>query len=203
MRKLLVCSVVTLALVARTGATTSYTTAFPLTEIPISEGGNWTNGLAAGFDWSNVRTTPGLAFGTQSGVDGFNDSIGVLKGTWAPDQAGTATVYAVNQTAGDVFEEAEILLRFAITPHIARGYEINFSMRNDASYTQIVRWNGPYADYTLLDARVIPVLHTGDRVAASIVGNTITSYVNGVEIFHVSDTDFNAIAAGSPGLGFY
>jgi hypothetical protein len=201
MRRLFVCSVVALALVARTGAATSYTTTFPLTENPISEGGNWTNGLADGFDWSNVRTTSGLAFGTQSGAGGFNDSIGVLKGTWAPDQAATATVFTVNQTAGDVFEEAEILLRFAITPHTARGYEINFSMRSDASYTQIVRWNGPYADYTLLDARVIPVLHTGDRVAASIVGNTLTTYVNGVEIFHVSDgTPF---ADGNPGIGFY
>ena len=201
MRKLFVCSVIALALVARTGATTSYTTSFPLTEDPISEGNNWTNGAADGFDWSNVRTASGLAFGTQSGVSGFDDSLAVLKGAWGPDQAATATVFTVNQLAGDVFEEAEILLRFKITPHVARGYEINFSMRSDASYSQIVRWNGPYADYTLLDARVIPVLHTGDRVAASIVGNTITAFVNGVEIFHTSDS--TPFTDGNPGIGFY
>src|SRR5438046_7973905 len=32
----------------------SYTTNFPLTENPISEGGNWINGLTNGIDWSDV-----------------------------------------------------------------------------------------------------------------------------------------------------
>jgi len=202
MRKVLVVGAVALALVARTGATASYTTAFPLTENPLSEGGVWATGHAAGIDWSDVRTTPGLAFGTQSGLQNYNDSIAVLQGTWGPDQAATATVYTVNQTAGNVYEEAEILLRFQISPHTARGYEINFSMRNDGSqYTQIVRWNGSIGDFTLLDARVLPfVLKTGDRVAASAVGNTITTYVNDAEIFHVTDSAF---ADGNPGLGFY
>ena len=202
MRKWLACCVVAVVLVARAGASTSYTTTFPFIENPISEGSVWTNGHTIGLDWSDVRTTPGLAFGTQSGADGFNDSVAVLKGAWSPDQAATATVYTVNQTAGNVFEEAELLLRFAITPHIARGYEINFSMRNDGSqYSQIVRWNGAIGDFTLLDGRIIPlVLQTGDRVAASIVGNTITTYVNDVEIFHVTDSTFTD---GSPGLGFF
>jgi hypothetical protein len=37
-------------------------------------------------------------------------------------------------------------------------------------------------------------------VAASIAGDTITTYVNDAEIFHVSDSTFTD---GSPGLGFY
>lgn len=200
MRKWLACCAVALVLVARTGATASYTTTFPLTESPISEGANWTNGLSAGFDWSNVSTTPGLAFGTQTGVDGFNDSLAVLRGTWGPDQAATGTVYTVNQVAGDVFEEVEILLRFQITPHSARGYEINFSMRSDGAYTQIIRWDGPLGVYALLDSRAVPALQTGDQVAASIVGNTITTSINGAEIFHVTD---NTFTDGNPGLGFY
>src|SRR5215813_11451279 len=46
------------------GINGSYSTTFPLTENPISEGGSWTNGGATGLDWANVQTTPGLSFGT-------------------------------------------------------------------------------------------------------------------------------------------
>jgi hypothetical protein len=37
-----------------------YTTNFPLTENPISEGGRWINGGAVGLDWTNVSTKAGL-----------------------------------------------------------------------------------------------------------------------------------------------
>src|SRR5262249_45748237 len=46
------------------GINGSYSTTFPLTENPISEGGSWTNGGATGLGWANVQTTPGLSFGT-------------------------------------------------------------------------------------------------------------------------------------------
>ena len=39
------------------GINGSYSTTFPLTENPISEGGSWTNG-ATGLGWANVQTTP-------------------------------------------------------------------------------------------------------------------------------------------------
>jgi hypothetical protein len=48
------------------GINGSYSTTFPLTENPISEGGSWTNGGATGLGWANVQTTPGLSFGTGS-----------------------------------------------------------------------------------------------------------------------------------------
>ena len=55
---------------------------------------------------------------------------------------------------GNVFEEVEILLRFSIGSHVARGYEINFrSMNSSESYTQIVRWNGALGSFTELDGR--------------------------------------------------
>jgi hypothetical protein len=45
----------------------TYTTTFPLTENPISEGGNWINGKAVGLDWANLATTNGMAIGLESG----------------------------------------------------------------------------------------------------------------------------------------
>ena len=64
-------------------ATHTYTTNFPLTENPISEGGKWINGKKDGVDWTDVRTTPGLAFGTEIGgnrpeLEKYDDATALL-----------------------------------------------------------------------------------------------------------------------------
>jgi hypothetical protein len=205
--KALICVVAVIALAVActstaSGATGSpYSTTFPLTQNPISEGGNWINGLAVGLDWADVATTPGLAFGTQSGAANYNDSTAVLAGTWGPNQTAQATVHTVNQQSGSIYEEVELRLRTTITAHSLTGYEFNFSCRSDGSqYVQIVRWNGALGDFTLLDARTGPGLHNGDVVKATISGSTLTTYINNVAIFSVTDSTFTN---GSPGIGFY
>jgi hypothetical protein len=47
-------------------AAQTYTTRFEGEEHPLSEGGKWQN---AGRDWTSVRTSHGLAFGTQTGTN--------------------------------------------------------------------------------------------------------------------------------------
>ena len=74
-----------------------YTTLFALLENPITEGGNWINGRAAGIDWNNVETVSGVALGTQDartkkGSSAYDDSVALLAGTWNSDQAIEATV---------------------------------------------------------------------------------------------------------------
>jgi chitodextrinase len=184
------------------GSTISYTTAFPLTENPIAEGGRWINGGTVGLDWTNVSTTPGLAIGLESGFNGYDDPTAILTGTWGPDQTAEATVFTTHQNAS-IFEEVELRLRTTIAPHRITGYEILFSARSGASaYTQIVRWNGALGNWTELDGRGGQQygIKTGDVVKATIVGNVITSYINGVEVLQVTDSTYTS---GSPGIGFY
>ena len=179
-----------------------YTTAFMLSENPISEGGNWTNGKADGVDWANVATTSGLAFGTQGGNDGFDDSTALLTGNWGPNQTVTATVHSVNQNAGAI-EEVEIRLRSLLSPHSNTGYEILFrALKSDESYVQIVRWNGPLGDFTYLNTigGIGAGINDGDVVRASIVGNVITVYINGVQILTAIDDTYST---GKPGMGFF
>src|SRR5664279_834065 len=71
----------------------TYSTNLPLAENPVSESGNWINGKANGLDWSDVKTAGGLAFGTESGSGGYDDSTAILTGTWGPDQTAQATVH--------------------------------------------------------------------------------------------------------------
>src|ERR1700675_1494441 len=126
-----------------------YSTSFPLTENPVSLGGNWINGGSTGLDWGNSRTTPGLAFGTVvSGAPPYNDSTAVLAGTWASNQMAQATVYTVNQTHA-IYEEVELRLRSTITAHSITGYEFDYRCTADGSqYVVIVRWNGPLHVFT-------------------------------------------------------
>ena len=182
----------------------TYTTNFPSTENPISEGGWWIGGKSVGLAWSDFRSVPGLAFGTQLGTSQgvYDDSIALLTGTWGPDQTVQATVKTINQNDG-IFEELEIRLRSTVIANRSTGYECNFSARSSANaYVQIVRWNGPFGNFTLLDGRggSSMALHNGDTIACTINGSTITAYINGVQKLQVVDSTFTS---GNPGIGAY
>lgn len=179
----------------------NYTTSFPGVANPISEGGNWINGHADGLDWADVRTTAGLAFGTESGSGAFDDSTAVLAGTWGPEQTTQATVHTVNQQTNSISEEVELRLRTTITPHSITGYEINFRCTSDGSqYVQIVRWNGPLGSFDIVDTTTGPGIHDGDVIKATISGSLITAYINGAQVLQGSDATYTN---GSPGIGFF
>ncbi len=176
----------------------SYTTNFPLTENPISEGGKWINGKVTGLDWANVRTTPGFAFGTQTDTVDYDDSTAILAGTWGANQMAQAQIHVVSQDS-NIFEEVEIRLRTSISAHSITGYEINCSVVPSNPYNQIVRWNGPLGSFTQLNGGSTGCAD-GDVLEATIVGNTITSYKNGVQLLQWTESTFSS---GSPGMGFY
>jgi hypothetical protein len=191
---------------AAIGAPRTYTTNFPLTENPISENANWDNGKAVGLDWADVATVPGHAFGLEfglgSGSKAYDDAAALLSGNWGPNQTAQATVYSLNQN-DSIYEEVELRLRSSLSPHIATGYEILFrcSKTKDA-YAEIVRWNGPLGSFTYLDRHKGAQygVATGDVVKATIVGNVITAYINGVQVAQATDSTY---PTGHPGMGFF
>jgi hypothetical protein len=189
------CTALTAASPARA---VTYSTNFPMSESPLSEGGHWLNGFTTGLDWGDLSTTPGRVLG-HAGPARFADATALLTGTWGPDQWARATVVA-GATHDD--PEVELRLRSTLSAHRATGYEISERVANDGSgYLIIVRWNGPLADFTYLtrlDGKRYSVT-TGDVVQASIVGHTITAYKNGVELAQVTDDTFKT---GNPGFGF-
>ena len=180
----------------------SYSTKFPLTENPISEGGKWVNGEVVGLDWANVSTTPGRAVGQQTGPD-FSDATAVLQTLhWAPDQKATAQVSTTGTPLDNCFQEVELRLRTVIAAHSITGYEINYKFSTNATgYMQIVRWNGNFGDFTILQSfnGTQFGVTNGDTVTATVVGNVITAYKNGVQQGQATDSTFSN---GSPGIGF-
>jgi hypothetical protein len=105
-----------------------YTTTFPLTENPISENGVWINAGVVG-QATDVRTTTNKAFGTETGNNGFDDSVAILRGTFGSDQMAQGSVFTTNNNAGDWAAEVEVQLRFNLSPLTATGYEFNYSVK--------------------------------------------------------------------------
>ena len=202
----------------------SYQTRFMQDENPISEGGIWLNGRKNGIDWIDIIARNGIAYGevTRMGVaerrveqgnlastaeggsvhiGDYDDPTALLAGPWGRNQHAIATVFSRNQTER-YFQEVEIRLRSLMRPGWCTGYEVFWRcLKTDAGYAEIARWNGKVGEFTSLKKLIGPQLgvQDGDVVEATVVGNVLKGYINGVEVISAVDDAFDA---GGPGIGF-
>jgi hypothetical protein len=188
------------------GRNHSYSTTFPLTENPLSENGRWLDGKVVGVVWSSVATVHGFAYGTEPGGgrgdESYDDSAALLTGAWSADQTVEAQVHTVNPS-DHAFEEVELRLRSSLAPRFATGYEVLFRCsKTSKAYASIARWDGPIGKFTYLSQKFGSQygVGEGDLVEATIVGNVITAYINGVPVMSAIDSTFSS---GSPGIGFW
>jgi hypothetical protein len=178
----------------------SYSTRFQLDEDPISEAGKWLNGGKDGIDWYDVVTRNGIAHGTVS-KGAYTDPTALLAGTWEKNQKVKARVFSRNPTE-KYYQEVEIRLRSRLSPHRCTGYEVFWRcLKTPNAYVEIVRWNGKVGDWTSLKKLSGPQygVKDGDLVEATITGNVIKGFINGVEVISVTDDTYTE---GSPGMGF-
>jgi hypothetical protein len=93
-------------------------------------------------------------------------------------------------------------LGVGLSAHSITGYEVTFRCTSDGSqYVAIVRWNGALGDFTYI-ANLTPGgpgIHNGDTVKATVIGNTITAYINSTQVLQGTDATYTS---GSPGIGF-
>lgn len=172
-----------------------YTTSFPATENPMSQGGVWVQGATTGLDWGNIQTTPGKAF-QVSQPSTYGDPSAVLTGTWGANQTAQGNVYV---TASQSQSEVEMRLNTTITAHSITGYEFNCSIGNTGiNYSGIVRWNGALGDFTNLGSTSSTGCVNGDLLTFTNVGGVLTAKVNGTIISQVTDHTYTN---GSPGIG--
>jgi len=152
------------------GPVSSYTTNFPATENPISEGGKWVRGATEGLDWHDPRTTTNLAFGTQPlGVSGTtDDSIAHLNLNFGNNQSSQVTFSNPGFTGE---HEIEMLLRFNISAHTATGYEISVVDTNELF---VVVWNGGIGNFTILQGPISAgvIITDGTVWKSSITGRS-------------------------------
>lgn len=181
----------------------TFTTAFPATENPISQGGIWLNGLTDGLDWNDIQTVAGhaysAAFDTASG--GVSDGICNLKRSFLActrKQFSAGTVFRAVGYNPNVAHEIAVYVNMTIDPagHSVTGYEF---YRGSGGTTALIRWEGPWNTFTAIGTNTIPAPADGDvqRIENDGAGN-LTCYVNGVPYITVLDTTWTG---GNPGIG--
>jgi hypothetical protein len=185
-----------------------YTTTFPLTENPISEGGIWTLGGTTGRDWQDMRSSGGIAYGVGPSDQTYNDNLAFLQGHFSSNR---------HFAEGTVHKEAysppsthEILLHVGGTvgPNSLPSYEM---LWNYGGSTQFVRYDGPsgqfqFSGFTTLVGGAFSVSH-GDVVRAEFDSTSgspvINMYRNNVLMWSVTDTTAGKIMNGNPGIGAF
>lgn len=184
-----------------------FTTNFPLTENPISEGGVWVRGRSEGIDWTDPRTNGTICFGTQTPHTNppDDDSIAHLTG-FGPDHFAQGTVHTTG-VGGTM--EFELLVRATIVPHSAILYEFDFL--NDGRVF-LARWNGALNNFTVLNGNS-PIatlsIHDGDVMKATASGNILTLHQGGVLkatydlLANFVGDGSSIISTGNPGMGYW
>lgn len=172
----------------------NYSTTFPATENPVSEGGVWLNGLADGLLWLDIQTIGGIAYSTRNDTHGdYRDPTAVLTGTWGGQQVVTAVAYIRTKFLA---QEIELRLNSTMSANTCTGYEILFDTQNNN--VMVIRWDTPFGTFAGLTAGVSlggPII-TGSVLGAAREGNDIVAYFNGVEIVRATDTTYMLDAPG-------
>jgi len=185
------------------GASGTYMTNFPLTENPISESGVWVRGGVEGLDWNNPKTAAGHATASVA-ASRYNDCIAhPNRPSFHADQYAQGTVYLANGYTGNGGKHAvELLLRFSISAHDARGYEVLWDTSGGIA---VVRWNGPPGNFTSLWTGPAPKPVDGDVLRAEIAGRVISVYRNGSRLATIDVTSQGGTvwSSGQPGIGFW
>lgn len=185
-------------------AVSSYATAFPLTETPISENGSW---VSNGTNRTRVRTSGAKAFGTQSGSGGFDDSYARLSGIWPANTEIVATVSKGSSFAS--LQEVELLFRFSDSPGsgLVTGYEMNLAF--NGAYWNCYAWQGGITgpDFRQITGNgVSGGVHDGDLIRGRVQGTTLSADINYNDgagwhnVFTATDSQYSS---GTPGMGFY
>jgi hypothetical protein len=179
-------------------ATCSYSTNFPVSESPISEGGRWTNTVSRAFT-APVSTTGGHAIGLNSSA--YNDSIAMLTGQFGPDQTITATAYR-GGTSGPT--EIELHLRMRMVPGSPdQVYTYEVAVAPSLGAVVLYKWAGARGAVTYLKDAYLDGVRDGDVFMASAVGppeNTVIKvWKNGT--LRLTYTDYSGLASGNPGIG--
>lgn len=180
----------------------TYSTSFPLTENPISEGGKWLTGLTDGLAWTDIQTTPAKCFASafDAAPGGVQDGLANLKRSFlacASNQYSQGVIFRAGSYT-PASHECEVLSNFTIGPNSATGYEAYFGIGNTHA---LVRWNGAFGDFTALASGNVNLPTEpadGDVIRIWRNGNTVFCSQNGIIISSAVDTTF---MGGNPGLG--
>jgi hypothetical protein len=182
-------------------APTSITETFGTVENPLSNGGQWQHQTTY---WANMAVgsfslpaTTHVCYGLQTGANIYGDAYSYLSPlVWPPSHTDYTVAATINRNPvlgpGGTTDEYECVLRVTDSAAPAgtgttKLYECNYQI--DGAYAQFVAWDGGPGIFTILypGPGTQPALVTGDVLAATIQGLTVTFKRNGVTLFTQTD----------------
>lgn len=173
-------------------------------ENPLSHGGIWVNN---GLDWTPIRTTSGLAYGTQVSSE-YDDSYEFISSSYrafSANQCVGAVIYKeVGYTGSGGTHEVEVLLRCTDAAHAIHWYECNLHVTG--AYAQIVKLDGARGVFTDITGPGAGAVNprTGDIIEADIIGNAITfRHIRGATVTTMATATDSSFATGQPGIAFF
>ena len=175
----------------------TYVTTFDTNEYPLSEGGKWKKTSNV---WTYMNVVNGVAFPSNGVTGGYDDSYAYLAQSFGNNYEIEGIVWRDPALASDAGNEIAFLLRTSDDSNNIRAYEVLYQAYGGL---QIIRWDGPYGGYTVLPTtqpsgwQQGTALKTGDVLKASVIGNVVTMYVNGVARERATDSAFST---GQPGI---
>lgn len=193
----------------------SYSTTFPNTENPFTDGGRILQGGTDGLDWQNTRSTPGKLFGVAASA-GFDDCTCCLKTLQGVNPLYHYSRVIISRTGGYTppsTHEVSIVAGVSISGHVIDLYEFIFPF---ASTLQAVRWRGAVGGFVVNGDAGWPNVPTGagftdaqdnDVCEVRFDGRSgtpnLTVHVNGSQVLAVTDTTGSKITSGQPGASFF
>lgn len=185
-----------------------FTTNFPATENPLSQGGAFLLGAQAS-PRTNAQSAANHAYGTMvstSGGTDYEDSCAILAAPFHANQSAQATIWNTGAVAG---LEVELLLRGSISSGFVQCYEIDFVIEQ-GGFINIANWKGSPTSLDILASTFGSgniTYNDGDVVYADIVGTLITVKINNVTKLTCDTSTFPGsnypITSGSPGISFW
>lgn len=189
---------------------TSFSDNFSVDKNPLD--GAWSNITG---NRANVRALNGVAIGTQTGTNNYDDSIAILTGTgYGVNQTASGVIYLdeANADYGGDSHEVELLFLFTQASNgIARGYECLVGYSSGAFYCDIAKWLGANDNIDKFQSILVsrdfagPV-HNGDTVTGicTVTGGNvgIILKLNSTTIATGADSS-SAYTTGNPGIGFF
>src|SRR5690242_6983552 len=184
----------------------SVTTAFSLTESPISEGGRWLPNVVSATWTAPVHTVAGVCKGETSSA--ANDAVAFLAGSWGSEQRAQLIVNGAPSNAAELELHlcAVMLPASGGDPDRIQTYEIDFTPSLSNTVT-VAKWLGPQGSVSVIgaSANMLAAIADGDVLEAWIRGpaqqRLISVYQNGSLVTTVTDTSAGYMG-GSPGIGF-
>ena len=188
-----------------------YTTTFPATENPISEGGKWTvgdlNGISVSVGPQTTGGSPGKAY--SSSADGV-DYVATRQGIYTANKHfAQATVRkAAGYTPPDT-QEVELHCGLTLASNSVFTYECTWGF--GLALISYTRWDGTFGNYTPINGSGTgsnTALADGDVIrfefdATNSSSIALSSYKNGVLVYSATDTSAGRITSGNPGFGFF